>query len=248
MGLLEAVDEKDIAALAAAKKSPGVAGHLQLVADPEDPAKLRLGRFGVKAGEPRLRYQIAAALQNDMGIATSVYPMPDRGSAQPPLAAKSVDDADLQNMYKYVALLGVPPRRNYDNPDVLRGEKLFASSNCTDCHTATLKTSPYHPLTELRSQTIHPYTDMLLHDMGKGLADNMAQAQAAGSDWRTPPLWGLGLTSGVTGGEAYLHDGRARNLPEAILWHAGEAEASKESFRTMPAADRAALIKFLQSL
>ena len=103
-------------------------------------------------------------------------------------------------------------------------------------------------MTELRSQTIHPYTDLLLHDMGAGLADNMGELGATGSEWRTPPLWSIGLTAGVSGGEAYLHDGRARTLEEAILWHGGEADAAKEAFRTMSAADRAALIQFLKSL
>jgi len=247
MGLLEAVEEKDIVALAAARKSAGVTGHIQLVTDPEG-KDLRLGRFGVKAGEPRLKDQVASALQNDMGITTSIYPMPDRGSAQPALATKSINDKDLDDMYRYVALLAVPPRRNFADPEVVHGEQLFASANCVDCHAATLKTGSYHPLAELRNQTIHPYTDLLLHDMGKGLADNMAQDKASGADWRTPPLWGLGLTAGVSGGEAYLHDGRARTLNEAILWHGGEGEASKENFRKMSAADRAALIKFLQSL
>ncbi len=103
-------------------------------------------------------------------------------------------------------------------------------------------------MTELRSQTIHPYTDLLLHDMGPGLADNMGELDATGSEWRTPPLWSIGLTAGVSGGEAYLHNDRARSLDEAILWHSGEAEAAKEAFRTMLAADRAVLIRFLKSL
>ncbi|MDC1350030.1 c-type cytochrome, partial [Akkermansiaceae bacterium] len=125
---------------------------------------------------------------------------------------------------------------------------LFNSANCAGCHAPQLQTGPYHPMTELRNQTIRPFTDLLLHDMGPGLADNMGEAGASGSEWRTPPLWNIGLTSGVSGGEAYLHDGRARTLEEAILWHGGEAEASKESFRTMSAAERAALIAFLKSL
>jgi CxxC motif-containing protein (DUF1111 family) len=108
--------------------------------------------------------------------------------------------------------------------------------------------SAYHPMAELRNQTIHPYTDLLLHDMGSGLADNMGEASASGSEWRTAPLWSIGLTAGVSGGEAYLHDGRARSLEEAILWHGGEAEASKEIFRNMSAAQRAAVITFLNSL
>ena len=124
----------------------------------------------------------------------------------------------------------------------------FAAANCAKCHTSTVTTGPFHPMTELRNQTIHPYTDLLLHDLGPGLADNMGEGIATGSEWRTPPLWSIGLTAGVSGGEAYLHDGRARSLEEAILWHGGEADASKEAFRTMSASDRAALIKFLKSL
>jgi CxxC motif-containing protein (DUF1111 family) len=248
MGLLEAVDEKDIFAMAEAKKSAGIGGKVQVVNDPEGGNKLRIGRFGVKAAEPRLRDQIAGALANDMGIASSVYPAVDRGSAQKEIAAKSIDDVDLDHMYRYTALLATTPRREYANTEVMKGEKLFASASCTDCHVSTIKTSAYHPLTELRNQTIHPYTDLLLHDMGKGLADNMGQDKATGAEWRTPPLWGIGLTAGVSGGEAYLHDGRARNLTEAILWHGGEGEASKEAFRKMSAEDRAALIRFLKSL
>jgi CxxC motif-containing protein (DUF1111 family) len=103
-------------------------------------------------------------------------------------------------------------------------------------------------MTELRNQTIHPYTDLLLHDMGAGLADNLGEGPASGSEWRTAPLWNIGFTAEVSGGEAYLHDGRARSIEEAILWHGGEAEASKQAFIGMSAADRAALVRFIQSL
>jgi CxxC motif-containing protein (DUF1111 family) len=130
----------------------------------------------------------------------------------------------------------------------VKGEKLFASAGCVQCHTPALKTSAYHPLAELRNQTIRPYTDLLVHDMGKGLADNLAEGNASGAQWRTPPLWGTGLTRGVSGGEAYLHDGRARDLSEAVLWHGGEGEQAREQFRKMSAADRAALLRFLRSL
>jgi CxxC motif-containing protein (DUF1111 family) len=125
---------------------------------------------------------------------------------------------------------------------------LFTSAGCAKCHAPTLTTSQHHPRAELRSQTIRPYTDMLLHDMGPGLSDNLPEDGASGAEWRTPPLWGIGLTADVSGGEAYLHDGRARSLAEAILWHGGEATAAKEAFRTMTLANRAALLKFLQSL
>jgi CxxC motif-containing protein (DUF1111 family) len=242
-GLLEAVDEGTIAALASKD-----AGHMRTVSDPET-SDLRLGRFGWKAGQARLKHQIASALNNDMGITTSIYPNLDRGSEQPEFPAGSqLSATDLDNMYRYVANLGVPSRRDFTEPDVVKGESLFASASCIKCHTPLMKTSKYHPLAELRNQTIRPFTDLLLHNMGEGLADNMSEGNAGAADWRTAPLWGIGLTAGVSGGESYLHDGRARNLSEAILWHGGEAQASKEAFRTMPAADRDALIKFLQSL
>ncbi len=154
----------------------------------------------------------------------------------------------MTNWVRYVDALGVNARRNLTNSLEMQGATLFGSANCWQCHTPTLTTSPYHPIAELRSQTIHPYTDLLLHDMGPGLADNLGEGNASGSQWRTSPLWGIGLTAGISGGEAYLHDGRARNLAEAILWHDGEALASREAFRNMSASDRAALIAFLQSL
>jgi len=159
-----------------------------------------------------------------------------------------LSDGDLANWTRYISCLGVNARRSLTDTQALQGEQLFASANCVQCHTPTLVTSAYHPFAELRNQTIHPYTDLLLHDMGPGLADNMGEGNASGSQWRTSPLWSIGLTEGISGGEAYLHDGRARSLAEAILWHDGEAAASKEAFRTMSALDRAALIAFLESL
>ncbi len=129
-----------------------------------------------------------------------------------------------------------------------RGEQLFAKANCTACHLPSVTTSKHHSLAELRAQKIRPFTDLLLHDMGPGLADNLGEHKATGAEWRTPPLWSFGLTAGVSGGEAYLHDGRARTLEEAILWHGGEAERAKEAFRTMNKADRTALVRFLKSL
>jgi len=280
-GLLEAIDENSVAALATQTGKPdGITGHMNMVKDPVT-GLLRLGRFGWKASQASLTYQIAAAFNNDMGVTTSVFPHRDRGANQPnmdPVPAQPVTDnssglqkvsyepgaaaqgqpaagstvevgnADLGNLYRYIALLGVPPRRNFNDPDVIKGQELFAKSDCAVCHVDTMKTTAHHPLAELRNETIHPYTDMLVHDMGPGLADNMGEGKATGSEWRTAPLWSVGLSPGVSGGEVYLHDGRARNLSEAILWHGGEAEKAKEKFRNMSADDRAALIKFLQSL
>ncbi|MGC3959108.1 MAG: di-heme oxidoredictase family protein [Verrucomicrobiota bacterium] len=246
LGLLEAVSESTIAALADPDdaNADGISGRMQTVLDPETNQQ-RLGRFGDKAGRARLSHQIAGALNTDMGVTTPIFPKLDGEATNSPVELSA---ANLDLMTRYVALLGVGARRDLTNAQALRGEQLFTTAQCVKCHTPTLTTSPYHPMTELRNQTIHPFTDLLLHDMGSGLADNMGEGNATGSEWRTPPLWNIGLTAGVSGGEAYLHDGRARSLEEAILWHGGEAEASKETFRTMTAADRAALIKFLKSL
>lgn len=246
LGLLEAVSESTIAALADPEdaNADGISGRMQIVTDPET-GQQRLGRFTNKGSQARLSHQIAAALNSDMGVTTPVFPKRDGETTNSPVELSA---GDLDLMTRYVALLGIGARRDLTNAQALQGEQLFTTAQCVKCHTPTLTTSPYHPMTELRNQVIHPYTDLLLHDMGPGLADNMGEGNATGSEWRTPPLWNIGLTAGVSGGEAYLHDGRARSLEEAILWHGGEAEASKEAFRTMSAADRAALIKFLKSL
>ena len=246
LGLLEAISESTITALADPNdtNADGISGRMQKVVDPET-GDQRLGRFTGKAGKARLSHQIASALNTDMGVTTAIFPNPDGATTggTPELAA-----ADLDKMTRYTALLGVSARRDLTDVQALRGEQLFTTAQCVKCHAPDLTTGPHHPMTELRNQTIHPYTDLLLHDMGPGLADNMGENGATGSEWRTPPLWSIGLTAGVSGGEAYLHDGRARSLEEAILWHGGEAEASKEAFRTMPTADRAAIIRFLKSL
>ncbi len=246
LGLLEAVSESTIQGLADPDdaNADGISGRMQTVLDPETNQQ-RLGRFGAKAGRVRLSHQIAGALNTDMGVTTAIFPQLDGETTNRPVELSA---ADLDLMTRYVALLGVGARRDLTNAQALQGEQLFATAQCVKCHTPTLTTSPYHPMAELRNQAIRPFTDLLLHDMGPGLADNMGEANATGSEWRTPPLWNIGLTAGVSGGEAYLHDGRARTLEEAILWHGGEAEAAKEAFRTMTATDRAALIKFLKSL
>ena len=252
LGLLEAVAESTINAMADPTDAnhDGISGRVQTVVDPET-GQIRLGRFGWKAGQARIKHQIAIALNADMGITNSVFQQHDCGSAQSGCGTAGVklNDADLANMVRYVSLLGVAARRNLNDAQAIQGEAAFNVAGCGGCHRATLATSSQHPFAELRSQTISPYTDLLLHDMGAGLADNLPEANASGAEWRTAPLWSLGLTAGVAGGqEAYLHDGRARDLSEAILWHGGEAEAAKEAFRAMSVALRAALIKFIQSL
>jgi CxxC motif-containing protein (DUF1111 family) len=246
MGLLEAVSENTIVALSDPDDADldGISGRVRTVIDPEN-GQLRIGRFGYRGARARVSHQVAGALNTDMGVTTSIFPILDGDTNSGPV---EVSDSDLANWTKYVALLGVSARRDLTSSLTATGQALFGSASCWKCHTPTLQTSPYHPFAELRNQTIHPYTDLLLHDMGAGLADNLGEGNAAGSEWRTSPLWNIGFTPDVSHGEAYLHDGRARTLEEAILWHGGEAEAAKEAFRNMDAAQRAALIAFLKSL
>jgi CxxC motif-containing protein (DUF1111 family) len=265
LGLLEAIPETTILALAdeGDKNGDGISGKPQVSADPVS-GVMRLGRFGWKAGATSLRHQIAGALRNDMGVMTSIFPTPDCGSAQQGCGndkGAELSDAAFDDLVKYNHLLGVRARRNLDDATALRGETLFAQVGCTGCHVAELRTSKFAPLAELRDQVIHPYTDMLLHDMGPGLADNLGEGRATGAEWRTTPLWGIGLSACVTGGVTgpfqhavcaphhdYLHDGRARTLDEAIRWHGGEGGKSKDAYVALPAADKAAVVKFLESL
>ncbi|TQV65970.1 carbohydrate-binding protein [Exilibacterium tricleocarpae] len=272
MGLLEAIPEEAILALADENDADGdgISGRVQKVIDPVT-GDTRLGRFGYKAAASSVKHQIAAAFNTDMGVMTSVLPNPDCGANQTDCgsAGTELGDEHLDNLVKYVSLLGVRPQRDYNDPQVIQGKSIFRNIGCVGCHTETHQTSAFHPLAELRNQTIHPYTDLLLHDMGPGLADNLGEGEASGAEWRTAPLWGLGLAACVTGGVAgnrgwdafgldgreyctphhsYLHDGRARSIDEAIRWHGGEGEASKQAYEQLSAGDRAALLAFLNSL
>jgi CxxC motif-containing protein (DUF1111 family)/predicted lipoprotein with Yx(FWY)xxD motif len=251
MGLLEAITEADIEALADPTDSDGdgISGRLQLVTDAIT-GQLRIGRFGWKGSMPSVKQQVASALNTDMGVMTSMLPSPDCGTLQTSCGPSGIEltDQHLDTLSAYVALLGVSARRDLADPVALQGEGLFASAGCGSCHADTFQTSAYHPHAELRDQTIHPYTDLLLHDMGPGLASTLTEGRASGSEWRTAPLWNIGLTAGVSFGEAYLHDGRARTLDEAILWHGGEGQSAKQAYSGMSQTDKDALITFLKTL
>ncbi len=166
---------------------------------------------------------------------------------QQPVMAEISDDA-VQDVAFYSGSLAVPAQRNANDPIVLRGQALFDAINCSGCHVPELQTGIHMSIPALSNQTIRPYTDLLLHDMGEGLADGQNDFQATGSEWRTPPLWGLGLFETVNGYAFYLHDGRARTIDEAILWHGGEGASSRDAFINMSAEDRSALLAFLRSL
>ena len=185
-----------------------------------------------------------------MGVTSSVRPDPDCGSNQSGCGASGseIDDLYIEQLTKYISLLGVSARRDLNDPVALQGEQLFNSIGCNSCHVSNIQTSNYHPHTELRNQTIHPYTDLLLHDMGPGLASTLIEGNAEPQEWRTAPLWSIGLTEGVSGGEGYLHDGRARTLDEAIRWHGGEAQGVKEAYEALSQSEKDAIITFLKTL
>ena len=252
LGLLEAIPESTILALEDEddQDGDGISGKANYVWDVQE-NELNLGRFGWKANQPTLLQQVASAYHDDIGITTSLLPR-ENSAGQLQHDGRGDDpeliDEILDVVTFYIQTLAVPARRNVDDPIVQRGEELFESAKCTGCHIPTLQTGTLSDVPEVSNQTIHPYTDLLLHDMGPGLADNRPDFLAGGSEWRTPPLWGIGLIKVVNGHTNFLHDGRARGLLEAILWHGGEAEQSREAVQNMSASDRDALIAFLESL
>ena len=244
VGLLEAIPAETLEALADPKdqNKDGISGRVNRVWDFEK-ERLDIGRFGLKANSANLTSQTATAYAHDMGIANPL--IPDEEGKQ------EIDHKTLEASAFYTQTLAVPARTQWDDPTVQKavqkGEKLFAAANCTACHLTSIKTGP-SPVKALRNQTIQPYTDLLLHDMGKGLSDGRPDFEATGQEWRTTPLWGLGLTQTVLPYAGYLHDGRARTVEEAILWHGGEAEESKQAFAIASKTDRQAMLKFLNSL
>ncbi|SHM38432.1 CxxC motif-containing protein, DUF1111 family [Rhizobacter sp. OV335] len=280
MGLIEALDEATILAQADPQDAngDGIRGVPNWSIDPET-GQRHLGRYGWKAGKATVRQQAAGAFLQDMGVTSPAFRSLGclRGAAdcKTSTATPSMSDLELERVASYLQLLGVPAQRKYasgytdgtvtppehDISDATRtaigrGNQLFAQAGCTGCHTAELKTGANHPFQELRNQTIHPYTDVLLHDMGAELADTMTEGRASPSMWRTQPLWGLGSLKYVqkeTGfadasSVRYLHDGRARTLVEAIGWHGGEGSGSRAKFEAMSKADRDAVVVFLESL
>ncbi|MEM9814560.1 MAG: di-heme oxidoredictase family protein, partial [Pseudomonadota bacterium] len=262
LGLLEAIPTADILAWADPDDldGDGISGRPQIVWSDLYDAPM-LGRFGLKAGHATLMEQNADAFAGDIGISNPLFPDPwgrctEVQSAcitaihgdDPEQDGFEVSQVGLDLVTFYTANLGVPARRDVDDPEVLRGRDVFYETNCTACHRPNFVTHRLEGDPAQSFQLIWPYTDLLLHDMGEGLADNRPEARATGREWRTPPLWGIGMTETVSGHTYFLHDGRARNLLEAILWHGGEAQAQRDAVVAMSPEDRAALIRFLESL
>jgi CxxC motif-containing protein (DUF1111 family) len=262
LGMLEAVAQEDILALADPedRDGDGVSGRPNWVADKAD-GKVKLGRFGWKAGAPSIRVQSASAFSGDIGISTPLVNRPYgdctpnetaclamQNGEQADLGASEAPDPVMDLVTFYSQNLAVPRRRDFDDAAVLRGKRQFYGLGCISCHTPKFVTSRDAEGQAQKFQLIWPYTDMLLHDMGDGLADHRPEGAANGDEWRTPPLWGIGLTQTVSGHSLFLHDGRARNLTEAILWHGGEAERAKAAFANLSESARKDLLAFLESL
>ncbi|MEP6952040.1 MAG: di-heme oxidoredictase family protein [Ginsengibacter sp.] len=252
IGLLENIPEATILSFADEndKDNDGISGRPNYVWNPNT-QKMELGRFGLKANTSTIKVQVASAYQQDMGVTNSIFPQ-ESTFGQPQYDGRNDDpelpDSILNAVAFYIRTLAVPARRNVTDPIVKQGKKIFMQINCSGCHKPTMYTGVDVTLPALSNQRIHPYTDLLLHDMGDGLADNRPDFMATGKEWRTPPLWGVGLLQKTNGTAFFLHDGRARTFQEAILWHGGEAAQSKQKFTELPAADRNALIQFLKSL
>ena len=262
LGLLEAIPAADILALEDPedRDGDGISGRANIVWSREL-NRPTLGRFGLKAGEPTIKQQSAAAFSGDMGISSPLFPehWGDCTEAQADCRAAvdggdpeedgfEIDAEGLDLVAFYSRNLAVPARRDVGDPEVLRGKQVFYESGCTACHTPKFVTHRLNDQPEQSFQLIWPYSDLLLHDMGEGLADHRPEGRATGREWRTAPLWGIGMTETVSGHTRFLHDGRARSLLEAVLWHDGEAASSRARVIEMPKADRDALIKFLESL
>lgn len=259
LGLLEAIPEAAILANADpdGKNGTSITGKANWVWD-DAQQKTVLGRFGWKASQPNVNQQNAHALAGDMGLTSSLNTADDCSPSQTacliapngngPAGEPEVSDNILRLITFYARNLGVPARRKVGEPQVLAGKNLFFKAGCQQCHTPQFTTSADAVEPELANQLIRPYTDLLLHDMGEGLADNLSEFQASGQEWRTPPLWGIGLTHTVSGHTQFLHDGRARNLMEAVLWHGGEALPAQRQVLAFDAQQRAALLAFLNSL
>ena len=254
LGLLEAVAEETVLQLAQEQKQHGVNGRPNYVWDAVN-QRTALGRFGWKANNPSLMQQTAGAFLGDLGVSSFIFreqncpPAQRECLIQPILNDPEIIDADMYDLELWLRTTAAPAPRDTGNPEIRQGKELFKQAACSVCHVPELTTAAEYPaFPKLANRTFGAYTDLLVHDMGEDLADNRPDFDAGGRDWRTTPLWGLGLSETVNGSAALLHDGRARNVLEAILWHGGEAENARNLFVMLTKPERDALVKFVESI
>jgi CxxC motif-containing protein (DUF1111 family) len=262
LGLLEAIPDEDLLSLADPDDADGdgISGRPNRVWQRET-GTVAIGRFGWKAGMATVNEQSQDAFFHDIGLSTPLYPGGAGECTPRQTACLEAPDGDspqydhleaprqvVELVVLYVRNLAVPASRDADDPEVLQGRRLFYQTGCDRCHNPAFTTRRDTTAPELSGQQIRPYTDLLLHDMGDGLADNRPEGMASGREWRTPPLWGIGLTATVSGQTGFLHDGRARSILEAILWHGGEAEAQRNAVLNMSERETTQLVRFIESL
>ena len=257
-GLLDAIDTKDLLSQEDTddKDNDGISAKYNRVINVTTQQK-QVGRFGHKAKHPNLLQQVASAFRDDIGITNTLFPEESctktQTSCQKIVAlgghtAPEIPDKLLNLVNQFNQSLAVPPARNLGDKNKQKGRKLFYKLGCESCHTAYYQTSQTYPVDSLSNQSIWPYTDLALHDMGPDLADGVYESEATGNEWRTPPLWGIGLQQQFRAEQRYLHDGRARSITEAILWHGGEATQSQQQFIQLEKGERQQLIAFLEAI
>jgi CxxC motif-containing protein (DUF1111 family) len=255
LGLIDAITRESIEANIdiGDSNNDGIIGKANYIID-ELSGELKIGKFGWKANQPTLRQQVADAFNGDMGLSTSIFSEQNCPDSQT-LCNESqiggepeVTNSQLNDVIFYQSALAVPKRRNFMDQNVLEGKVLFREADCIKCHATNFTTGDSSENNYVEGVLIHPFSDFLLHDMGQDLADYRSDYLANGSEWRTQPLWGIGLISTVNNHTNFLHDGRARNIEEAILWHGGEADKSKIKFMNLNAIDRNKLIEYVNSL
>jgi len=257
-GLLDAISEEALLAQEDADDSDkdGISAKYNRVMDIRT-GEQKPGRFGFKAKHPTLSQQVAAAFRDDIGITSRLFPEESCTPSQQSClqsaklsehTAEEIPDKLLSLVVTFNSLLGVPPMRNQGSERVAKGRSLFNQAGCHQCHTPSYTTASDYADASLANQTIWPYTDLALHDMGSELADGVIEGSANGREWRTAPLWGIGLQQKITGQQRFLHDGRARTIEEAILWHGGEANAAREKFKQLSKEQRQSLIFFVNSI
>lgn len=257
-GLLDAIADEDLLLQEDIndKNNDGISAKYNRVINVKN-GDIEVGRFGMKAKHPSLEQQVAAAFRDDIGITNSFFPSESctvnqefcqQASAMGEHETIEIEDKNLDLVISFNQLLGTPPARNLSKPKQIKGQALFHQIGCNQCHTPNYVTDKNYPIPALANQNIWPYTDLALHDMGAELADGAYEFDATGTEWRTPPLWGIGLQNNINGQQRFLHDGRARNITEAILWHGGEAKPVRDKFIQLNKAERHALLMFVKSI
>lgn len=257
-GLLDAISTSDLLLQEdpADTNRDGISARYNRVVD-RDTGEIGIGRFGFKAIHPTLKQQVAAAFIGDIGITSSLFPSETCTETQVACIEASklgghkgteIPDKLLKLVVNFNAYLGVPPVRINNGEILAKGKAIFSEIGCASCHTPSYTTDKHYPIAALANQKIWPYTDLALHDMGPALSDGVVEGKATGREWRTPPLWGIGLQQEILGESRFLHDGRARSIEEAILWHGGEALQSQQKFKQLNAQERKALLTFLASI